>query len=1681
MNVFLPESLQTQIELEEIACVEKQIITPTTSKTIVGIVQDGLLGAYNLTSPAVRIDWRNAMNIMSYTSLEDFALIKKDKEYTGLELYSLIIPLGISVNRPTLKIKNGQLVEGRLSKDVLGAKKKNNLVQLIWDGYGVEDTKKFIDNTQRLVNNFNLWHGFSVGIGDIHVESNVYDQINEMFKTKELKVEQMITEMENNPEFMPTELFEHRLFSELNIVRDNVSKLILGNMKPDNAFNIMASSGSKGDATNIGQMAGCLGLQAFEGKIMPKKYNGRTLAYFHQHDDRAVSRGLVKQPFIRGLEFPEFVFHLMASRLGLIDTAIKSVSGDTPIIIQEDGHVKRVLIGDWIDEHMKNNADDIKHEKQKQMELLTLKTDVMIPTCDGKGNVSWEKMTEITRHDPTDVIYEITTYSGRTVVVADSKSLLIWNDKTQEFEGKVTNKVKIGDFVPVTQNLGKPPKIHKYIDMTKYFPKTEYLYGTDYHVGDKMTRESLREVDNKTPAGFWEKHNGVDFTLPFWRAAGLLRSTSGRSDTDCIKDEYVYPFSKCREFGLPDKFELNRDNGVFIGLFLADGNVDLPSKYIQITKEDESIQKFVCKWFDSYGINWRKNVKEMTVGVDKNIHGTSTDIRATSTLLSKFLTKLVGSGSANKCVPEEAYDAPDEFVIGLLDGYFSGDGCVSEQSVDVGSTSPVLIEGISSLCARFKIFGKISKTQQKKNNLKTKNILPMYNFSIRGQWAINFQETIKLTHDEKNKKLIKMIPSKKHKSFETQSDVVLDKIISITKLNVKDYDKLYDVTVPATLNFQIASGLNCLDTAQTGYTQRKLIKSMEDIMIKYDGTVRNANDRVIQFVYGDSGVDTTKQYEYVIKMIEMNNEEMTSKFIFTPQELKAVKGTEEDNIRIYDTVIQLRDVVRNNVRKAKMNYIILVANFMLPLNINRILDTIGGEKHKSTDDLTPKYILDQIEKVLTNDQTTLIYMSKNEKENDQSFKMKDEKLHKTILRTALYDAIHPKRIINELKLNRVQFDKVIDELSKNFNKNMIEPGEMAGIVAAQSCGEPLTQLTLNSVDWPEKIMVRLNGKTIVIEIGKFIDDLLGNNKEQVQYLGDNKENEMGNVQYLKIKHKKYYIPSVDENGITSWRLIEAITKHLPINKDGTHTLVKIKTKLGREVSATKAKSFLTKIDNKIVPIRGDEIKVGMNVPITYMSDGVLSENAHYDEIAEIIEVEPTNKYVYDFTVEETKNFSLANGLYLRDSFHHSGIASMSATVQGVPRMNELLSVSKKPKTPQMVIYLEDQYMASKDMAHKIASHIKHTTLGDIRGKINVYYDPSPKSAGGFMENDNVKHVFFQHKGSKTNCQSEITGLPWLIRMELDREKMLDKEVTLLEIKSKFCNWWERRFADSKTMKKEEKKVLNKITQLAVLSNSDNDKKPVLHIRFNVKDADKDKDKFDITTIDNFIDFVIDKFKLKGINSITDISAINEERIMTFAKETGTVDRKTQYVIYATGVNFNDVRYLTGIDLTKTISNHVIEVYNTFGIEIARSVLLREVTNAYERAGGEVNYQHVSMIVDQMTATGTINSVDRHGMNKSDSDPLSRASFEKTVEQLLTAAVYGQSDHMRGVSSRIMVGSVIKGGTGYCELELDTEMIEKSEYTEESDYGKKFTELNKNSLASDIIGKKNDADIFMPLS
>ena len=55
-----------------------------------------------------------------------------------------------------------------------------------------------------------------------------------------------------------------------------------------------------------------------------------------------------------------------------------------------------------------------------------------------------------------------------------------------------------------------------------------------------------------------------------------------------------------------------------------------------------------------------------------------------------------------------------------------------------------------------------------------------------------------------------------------------------------------------------------------------------------------------------------------------------------------------------------------------------------------------------------------------------------------------------------------KRVLKEYRLTREAFEWIIDEIVWRFSQSLVAPSEMIGCVAAQSIGEPTTQMTLNT-------------------------------------------------------------------------------------------------------------------------------------------------------------------------------------------------------------------------------------------------------------------------------------------------------------------------------------------------------------------------------------------------------------------------------------------------------------------------------------------------------------------------------------------------------------------------------------------------------------------------------------------
>lgn len=88
-----------------------------------------------------------------------------------------------------------------------------------------------------------------------------------------------------------------------------------------------------------------------------------------------------------------------------------------------------------------------------------------------------------------------------------------------------------------------------------------------------------------------------------------------------------------------------------------------------------------------------------------------------------------------------------------------------------------------------------------------------------------------------------------------------------------------------------------------------------------------------------------------------------------------------------------------------------------------------------------------------------------------------------------------------------------------------------------------------------------------------------------------------------------------------------------------------------------------------------------------------------------------------------------------------------------------------------------------------------------------------------------------------------------------------------------------------------------------------------------------------------------------------------------------------YRLCVEGVGLRDVMATYGVIGNKTSSNNVFEVYQTLGIEAARTTIMREITEVMEGHGMTVDHRHIMLLANQMTSRGEVLGITRHGLSK----------------------------------------------------------------------------------------------------
>ena len=261
-----------------------------------------------------------------------------------------------------------------------------------------------------------------------------------------------------------------------------------------------------------------------------------------------------------------------------------------------------------------------------------------------------------------------------------------------------------------------------------------------------------------------------------------------------------------------------------------------------------------------------------------------------------------------------------------------------------------------------------------------------------------------------------------------------------------------------------------IKTADTGYLQRRLVKAMEDCKVYYDHTVRNATGAIVQFVYGEDGMDGTKIEQQPLPMVGMSCADMDAAYL--------LRGEDEAALKITLTADALAETIApETLERARAHYDALVADreFVImkvfggekgdmvtfPIPFTRLVRSAVGRAREAglegvMTDLSAKHVLDTIDDLVA--RLDIQRMKPNAASAGERAGPGAARFLGMLVRLNL----SPKQMLLTHHMQRASFDWIVAEVTRYYIQAIAPPGEMVGIVSAQTIGENSTQLVLDS-------------------------------------------------------------------------------------------------------------------------------------------------------------------------------------------------------------------------------------------------------------------------------------------------------------------------------------------------------------------------------------------------------------------------------------------------------------------------------------------------------------------------------------------------------------------------------------------------------------------------------------------
>ncbi len=148
----------------------------------------------------------------------------------------------------------------------------------------------------------------------------------------------------------------------------------------------------------------------------------------------------------------------------------------------------------------------------------------------------------------------------------------------------------------------------------------------------------------------------------------------------------------------------------------------------------------------------------------------------------------------------------------------------------------------------------------------------------------------------------------------------------------------------------------------------------------------------------------------------------------------------------------------------------------------------------------------------------------------------------------------------------------------------------------------------------------------------------------------------------------------------------------------------------------------------------------------------------------------------------------------------------------------------------------------------------------------------------------------------------------------------------------------------------------------------------------------------------------------------------------------------EWVIHTVGTNLKKILRMPWVDIKRTKTNDIHQIYEVLGIEAARNSILNESKDTMDEQGLEVDIRHLMLVADMMTFDGDVKDIGRYGVSGKKASVLARANFEETKKHIVNASFYGEVDNIEGVIENVIIGQTAPIGTGMVNLHVDPEKL-----------------------------------------